>query len=353
MPRYFPIAKGSLLVSAALLVIGVLVWQAVATDGAPDPTADGLSPTAVVVNSGILVFREGLEAILVLAAVTAGLTRRQQGYGRPVALGAGLALLSTLATWFVVVAVISAIDAPELDVQAATGLLAIVVLLIVMNWFFHKLYWTGWIAHHNRRGQRLIDTADGDRSSAHVGLILLGFTAIYREGFEVVLFLQNLRLHAGSTVVLEGAAIGLVLTAIVTVLTFVAHRHLPYRRMLVVTGVLLGGVLVVMVGESVQELQLAHWIGSTSVGIAFPAWLGVWFAVFPTAEGLASQACAALVVLGSYVVAQYGSPWLTRWRRQWIGLDRHVEGPDRTACAEMNRATDKGSSIMLEPNQYE
>src|SRR5581483_12274835 len=165
MPRCFPTAKASLLVSAALFVIVVLVWQAVTASGAPDPTADGLSPTAIVVNSGILVFREGLEAILVLAAITAGLTRRQRGFGRPVALGAGLALLSTLATWFVVVAVISAIDAPELDVQAATGLLAIVVLLIVMNWFFHKLYWTGWIAHHNRRGRRLIDSAEGERSS--------------------------------------------------------------------------------------------------------------------------------------------------------------------------------------------
>lgn len=353
MLRSSPSAKVILLVAGASLVIGVLIWQAVMANGAPDPTADNLSPTAIVVNSGILVFREGLEAILVLAAVTAGLTRRQRGYGRPVALGAGLALLSTLATWFLVVAVISAIDAPELDVQAATGLLAIFVLLIVMNWFFHKLYWTGWIAHHNRRGQRLMDSPEGGRSGTYAGLILLGFTAIYREGFEVVLFLQNLRLQAGSTVVLEGAAIGLFLTAIVTVLTFVAHRHLPYRRMLVVTGVLLGGVLVVMVGESVQELQLAHWIGSTSVGLAFPAWLGVWFAVFPTVEGLASQACAALVVLGSYVVAQYGSPWLARWRRQWIGLDRHVEGLDHTARAEMNRATDKGSSIMLEPSQYE
>ncbi len=353
MPRSLPSAKAILLLGAVLLVTGVLVWQAVTANGAPDPTARDLSPTAVVVNSGILVFREGLEAILVLAAITAGLTRRQRGYGRPVALGAGLALLSTLATWFVVVAVISAIDAPELDVQAGTGLLAIVVLLIVMNWFFHRLYWTGWIAHHNRRGQRLIDSSESERSSAYAGLILLGFTAIYREGFEVVLFLQNLRLQAGSTVVLEGVAVGLLLTVIVAVLTFVAHRHLPYRRMLIVTGVLLGVVLVVMVGESAQELQLAGWIGSTPVGLAFPEWLGVWFAVFPTVEGLALQACAALVVLGSYVVAQYGSTWRSRWQRRRVGGDRQFESLDRSARAEAYRATGQGSGIMLEPSQHE
>ena len=43
---------------------------------------------------------------------------------------------------------------PGLDVQAATGIPAILVLLLVMNWFFHRVYWTGWIAHHNRRRKR-------------------------------------------------------------------------------------------------------------------------------------------------------------------------------------------------------
>ena len=43
-----------------------------------------------------------------------------------------------------------------LDLQAATGLLAIIVLLVVMNWFFHKVYWTGWISMHSRRKQELM-----------------------------------------------------------------------------------------------------------------------------------------------------------------------------------------------------
>ena len=40
---------------------------------------------------------------------------------------------------------------PALDLQAATGLLAVIVLLVIMNWFFHKIYWGGWIRDHNRR----------------------------------------------------------------------------------------------------------------------------------------------------------------------------------------------------------
>ena len=71
------------------------------------------------------------------------------------------------------------------------------------------------------------------------------------------------------------------------ILTFVAHRRLPYRRMLVFTGVMLGLVLLVMVGEQVQEMQLARWLPTTPVAHLqriIPDWMGLWFAVFPTVE---------------------------------------------------------------------
>ena len=303
------------LVFGALLVLGVLVWQGLTAQGNPDPNAANLSVTTAVVNTGILVFREGLEAILVLSAITASMVRKQQNYWKPVALGSGLSFLATIATWFLVVALISVIPLSELDIQAATGLLAIVVLLIIMNWFFHKIYWTGWISHHNRRKQELT-SAEGTKRSVFGGLLLLGFTAVYREGFEVVLFLQNLRLRAGGSAILQGVAIGLLLTAIVAVLTFVMHHHLPYKKMLVLTGVMLGAVLIVMVGESVQELQLAHWLPTTELNVHFPAWWGMWFAVFPNVEGLVSQLAAALLVIGSYVGAQYLKVWRPRLKRQ-------------------------------------
>ena len=302
------------LVLAASLVVSVVVWQALTEGGVPDPTARDLSPAAAVLNSGILVFREGLEAILVLAAITAGLLRTDGSYWRPIAAGSGIAFLASVASWFVVVAIIDAIPAPALDVQAATGLLAILVLLVVMNWFFHKVYWTGWIGLHHRRRQRVLERSGGLQSGVFFGLALLGFSAIYREGFEIVLFLQNLRLEVGSFPVLEGAATGLFLTAIVAVLTFVAHRRIPYKKMLIATGVLLGAVLIVMVGEEVQEMQLAGWLPTTEVGVPLPDWAGIWFAVFPNVEGLVAQAVAALFVIGSYLVVE-----CSKHRRRPVG----------------------------------
>ncbi len=288
-------------VIGALIVLAVMIWQALVAGGAPDPDAHGLSKSAVALSSGVLVFREGLEAVLVLAAVTSGLARYKKDYWPPVLAGVGAALVATVVTWFVAVALIASVNASEYAIQAGTGLLAIVVLLVVMNWFFHKMYWTGWIGHHTKRRKEIFAQADASPSRVYVGLALLGFTAIYREGFEIVLFLQDLRLKAGTPVVLGGVTIGLILTSIVAALTFAAHRKLPYKKMLVATGGLLAGVLVVMVGESVQEMQQASWIGSHAVHLVIPDWMGVWFAAFPNVEGLAAQMGALVLVVGSYV----------------------------------------------------
>jgi high-affinity iron transporter len=197
-----------------------------------------------------------------------------------------------------------------LNLQAATGLLAVVVLLVIMNWFFHKIYWGGWIRAHNRRRKTLLTSgtvANASQTRLTWGLILLGFTSLYREGFEVVLFLQTYHLRLGGGVVLKGTLLGLALSGLVAILTFVMQQRLPYRKMLVTTGVLLGGVLLVMVGEQAQEMQLAHWISTTPVPwlvSLVPDWAGLWFAVFPTYETLIAQSIAAIAVIGSYYAAR-------------------------------------------------
>src|SRR5437879_1268828 len=301
------------IIAAAICVAAVIVWQGMAAHGAPDPTQPNTSPTVAFLDIGVLVFREGLECILVLAAITASMTGKKRMYRRPIAAGAGMAFGATLITWLIAVRIVSSLsdNIPALDLQAATGLLAVIVLLVIMNWFFHKIYWGGWIRAHNRRRKNLLAEASVDeisRPQLWWGLVLLGFTSLYREGFEVVLFLQSYHLRLGSGVVLKGALLGLVLTGIVAVLTFILQRRLPYRKMLITTGILLGVVLLVMVGEQAQEMQLAHWIGRTEIGwlaSLTPAWAGMWFAVFPTVETLAAQLIAAILVIGSYYGARH------------------------------------------------
>ena len=294
---------------AAVTVIAMIVWQGVTAHGAPDPMQPNTSPTVAFLDIGVLVFREGLECILVLAAITASMTGNKHAHRRPVAAGAGLAFVATLITWLIAVRIVSSLseNMPALDLQAATGLLAVIVLLVIMNWFFHKIYWGGWIRAHNRRRKSLL-ADEITRPRLWWGLVLLGFTSLYREGFEVVLFLQSYNLRLGGGVVLKGALLGVILSGMVAVLTFVLQQRLPYRRMLITTGILLGVVLLVMVGEQAQEMQLAHWISRTEIpwlANFIQPWMGMWFAVFPTYETLFAQLIAAVLVIGSYYAARH------------------------------------------------
>ena len=301
------------IIVAAACVVLLIIWQGVTAHGAPDPTQPNTSPTVAFLDIGVLVFREGLECILVLAAITASMTGKKRIYRRPIAAGAGMAFGATLITWLIAVRIVSSLsdNIPALDLQAATGLLAVIVLLVIMNWFFHKIYWGGWIRAHNRRRKNLLADASVDeisRPQLWWGLVLLGFTSLYREGFEVVLFLQSYHLRLGGGVVLKGALLGLVLTGIVAVLTFILQRRLPYRKMLITTGILLGVVLLVMVGEQAQEMQLAHWISTTEISSLkkyMPPWMGLWLAVFPTVETIIAQLIAGVLVVGSYYAARY------------------------------------------------
>jgi high-affinity iron transporter len=307
-----------LIVLAVAVAAVILGWHA--HGGTPDPTDPGtrMSSSEAVLNSAILVFREGLETILVLAAVTAAFLGGNRGYRKPVAIGGGVALLASVATWFVAVWFIGLFGDGGLTVQAATGIPAILVLLVVMNWFFHRVYWTGWIAHHHRRRRKLLSSSEEVTvRSTMLGLGLLGFTSVYREGFEIVVFLQNLRVGFGSSVVLEGVVLGLLFTAAVGVLTFALHQHLPYKRLLIITGGLLVFVLFVMVGEEVNEMQLAGWIGTTNISwLHIPGWAGTWFSLFPNVQTLVAQGLALVLVLGSYVAAQYIRVWRPRRRGQ-------------------------------------
>jgi high-affinity iron transporter len=308
-----------LLAIGVLSIVAMLVWQAVSAGGNPDPLSAHDRGAAAVLDIAVLVFREGLESILVLAALTASRSPRGLSYRQPIAVGVLLAIAATLLTWRIAVGVLDDLTQrlPALYVQAATGLIAVVVLVVVMNWFFHNVYWTGWIARHTTRKKELLATAaQPSVSPASIlwGLVLLGFSSFYREGFEVVLFLQSYRLKLGGTPVLYGVLIGVALTAVVALLTFVANRRLPYRKMLVLTGVLLGVVLLVMVGEQAQEMQLARWLPTTPIvalqGV-IPGWMGLWFAIFPTVETLTAQAIAATLVLGSYAAVR-----VRMWRAQ-------------------------------------
>ncbi len=305
MPASDPARRRLVWWIAGLAAISGLVYlMATASTGPTDPTeaTTPQSHTTVVFNSAIIVFREGLEAVLIFAAVIASFLGANKARRKPVVAGAIAAFAGAVVTWFVVQALLGVASPLGPKLEAITGFLAIVVLLVVLNWFVHNIYWSEWIGRHHRRRRQLLA---GTGTGVVFGLFALGFTSVYREGFEVVLFLQNLQLRSGTSAVLEGVAFGLAGTALVGVLTFWLHRKLPYKRMLILTGVLVGIVLVVMTGGTALTFQELGWLPSHPLPFGVPGWLGSWFEVYGTYETIGAQILAAAFVVGSYFLAEH------------------------------------------------
>lgn len=266
-----------------------------------------VAPEAVVGNAAIIVFREGLEAVLILASLIASLrTAEQRRYRQPLVAGAALAFAATVVTWFLATSLLTVLLPLGEKLEAIVSLIAIGVLLLITNWFFHKSYWTGWMAKFHSQKQQLVSGKKSVKIGQTMGLVILGFTSIYREGFETVLFLQSLVLEAGTAIVIQGVALGLIGTAAVGMVTFWLQVRLPYKKMLVVTGVFIGVVLLTMVGNTVHVLQAVGWMPIHAIqGLYFPYWMGQWFGLFATWEGIILQFAAATFVIGSYFLSEH------------------------------------------------
>jgi high-affinity iron transporter len=264
----------------------------------------GTAPAAIIFNAATIVFREGLEAVLILASLLASMIGANRQYKRPLAIGALSALLATAILFVLARSALLAFGRYSEQLEAVVSIAAIGVLLLVMNWFFHKVYWTRWIAKHHDRRRRLL--IGGATMGPAVGFVLLGFSSVFREGAETVLFLQALVLDAGTWIVVQGTLLGLAGVAVIGALTLVLQTKLPHKKMLIVTGVMIAAVLVTMVGSTVHTLQLVGWAPITPIPEAdgLPYWMGVWFGIYGTWQGLLAQTAALAFVLGSYVLAE-------------------------------------------------
>jgi high-affinity iron transporter len=268
----------------------------------------GASSTgAIVSNSAIVVFREGLEAVLILAALMASMIGDNRRFRRPLLIGVGVALVATAVTWAIAQTVLGSLARYGEKLEAVVSVIAIAVLLLILNWFYHRVYWNDHLAGFHQRKQRLLRGAGVGLVAAQIlGLAALGFSSVYREGFETVLFLQALTLEAGVLAVLPGVALGLAATLAVGGLTILLERKLPHRKMLIATGVLMTWVLVILVGTTVQTFQVVGWLPVTPIeGVRLPYWSGTWLGIYPTWQGVLGQVGAATFVVGSYLAAEH------------------------------------------------
>ena len=245
-------------------------------------------------NSFLIILREGLEAVLLVGALLAYLNAIGQGRrARQIYGGVLLGLAASFATWWAARGLLHISGASREIIEGVTALIAVAVLLYVSHWLFQKTYIHDWKEYLRTRASAAV--ASGS-SWAMAGL---AFAAVYREGFETVLFYQALLFDAGASAVFAGAVPGFVLVIGIGFAIVRLGLKLPLKRVFAATNMVLVFLAFTFLGKGIYNLQEGGAFAPHPVAWVpdHPA-LSLVFGVYPVAESLLAQA-ALLGALGT------------------------------------------------------
>lgn len=283
--------------ASAAQLAGIRRDLAAALERAERTIADKASRTNLLMQSFVILVREGLEAILVIGALMAFLVKTGNAHRRrEIHLGVGAAIGLSLLTAAGLETVFVLSRRHQEGLEGAVMLLAAGTLFYVSYWLLSKMEVAKW----NRFVRSRMEQALTRGSALALGSV--AFLAVYREGFETVLFYKALAVSGGPPgagtwlPILGGILAGsLVLAGVYLAINRFGVR-LPLRPFFGATGALLYYMAFVFAGKGIAELQESGAIGLTPVPGAprLPA-LGI----YPTAESLGVQgALLALALLG-------------------------------------------------------
>ncbi len=260
-----------------------------------------VAPLFALLTSFSIIFREGLEAALVVAAVLAYLeASNMRRLKRPVLLGVAGGVAVSAIAWVLINTLITLAPVGREVLEAIVSIVAVVTLFWVSFWLLRKLDNKRWMEFIKAR------TWAAMTAGSTGALAMLGFTAVFREGLETALFYQVLTLVSTGIewAVLLGFVLGVVAISGCLALMFRLGRKLPVKTFLGAAATIIMVLSVAFLGNAVRELQDIGLINATSlIGLVprLPRLLAELTGIHPTLETLGAQAVLTLVYLGGWV----------------------------------------------------
>ncbi|HZE74047.1 MAG TPA: FTR1 family protein [Gemmatimonadales bacterium] len=276
---------------------GIRAALAADLENAERVLGETLSPFNLFLQSFVILVREGLEAILVLGALMTFLVKTGAAHRkRDLHVGVGAAIAASLLTAFALETVFRLSPAKREALEGLTMVVATGVLFYVSYWLLSKMEVAKW----NRfvRGK----VQDAVTSGSALALASAAFLAVYREGFETVLFYKALFVAGGSGSSTAAVLAGIALGSLVMVIVYLAINRfgvrLPLKPFFGVTSAFLYYMAFVFAGKGIAELQEGQLVPTTIVSWAprIPS-LGI----YPTAESLLAQGALLVLLVAALV----------------------------------------------------
>ena len=258
-----------------------------------------VAPLIAFSASFAIIFREGLEAVLILGAIMTYLEASRNSRFKPyVHYGVVAAIVATAATWFVASYVIEISGASRELIEAIAALSATAVLFYVSFWILNKIEHKKWMEFVKAKVWQATTTG------SVMVFVMLSFFTVYREGFETVLFYQAMFGFAKYMEMYVGlgfvTGIGSLL-AIYFVMRMMGKR-LPLRVLFGLTMGIGAYLSIAFLGNAIRELQVLDIVPYTSMIGTIPRLdinMATMTGIYPTLETVVGQ----VVLLGVYMVA--------------------------------------------------
>lgn len=254
-------------------------------------TTTQLSASTAFASALMILLREGLEAILVIAALAAFLikTGRRDGL-RYLYTGTVAAFLLGVATWYVSSNIVQIGGAGRELTEGFAALFAATMLFYVGFWLHSKTGAAQWKAFIQGSIKKALS------KGTLWGLSGLAFIAVYREIFETVLFYQALWLQTGDSgrgMILSGFLVASVMLVLLGWLILRYSTRLPLRQFFSVTSVFMFVLAIVFAGKGIAALQEAGKLPVSLIDFPRIDLLGI----YPNLEGLGVQLALVLAAL--------------------------------------------------------
>lgn len=243
----------------------------------------------------IIILREGTEAILVIAAISAYLVRSgNTAMVRTVYMSSLAAIIASIFAAIAIQYIFDISGANQEIIEGMAMLLATVVLFFVSNWMFSKAEAQAWKNYVEGKVKTAVATGSG------LALGGAAFLSVFREGAETILFYEAMLADAKdhTSMIWLGFGLGcLILVAIFSIIRF-GSMKLPLRPFFLGTSVLMYVMAISFAGGGVKELQEADLVTVTPVGYIHSVEI---LGIYPTVETLIPQAIMVLVVVASII----------------------------------------------------
>ena len=268
-------------------------------------TATGAAAPALIFGqSFLIIFREGFEVVLLVSILLGYLeAARSTALIKPILIGIGLAGVATVLTVVLLRLLFQSLPFSIEVLEGITAMVAVVMLFYVSFWLVARMEHKRWMEFVRARLWSAVSL--GSTAS----LVLVGFTAVYREGFETALFYQALWSFGSGlgSWVLAGLAAGLVALTGVAVVIFRLGRRVPVKRFMSIAVTCVMITSVTFLGNAVHALQAGDLVAYHRLDNwpRLPIFLSQATGYWPTLQSVAAQiGLSSIYILGAvYMLA--------------------------------------------------